>query len=850
MDLIVVVAAIAALFLLIGLSEPLAERLRLPFTVLLAGFGTALGLVALALSQGAAMILDPGVAALLEVPIRANVFLYVFLPTLLFQMALGLNLRRLLDDAAPVLLMAVVAVVVATAMVGLALKPFTALPLAACLLVGAIVSTTDPSAVVSIFRSIQAPPRLTRIVEGESLLNDAAAIALFGLFLTIVMSGVPDPTWGEALGRFPVLLLGGAAFGWLAARAGLALISILPRHPMAQVTLSVALPYIIYIAAERGLSVSGVVAVVAAGATLNWLGPGRLPPASWSYLREVWDILAHWAGALVFVLAALLIPRLLGDLRLADLALIAVVAVAAVAARGVVLWGLLPALALARLSPPVEGPYRVALLWGGLRGAVTLALALAVTESAAVPEEIKREVGILATGFTLFTLLVQGTTLRWMIARLGLDRLSPLDQALSNQVIALALQNVREEVGERARGHDLEREIVRAEAKRFGERLESAREAAREAEEVLDRDRVTLGLVALAGRERDMILEGFRSQLISTRLVERMLSDADRLIERTRAGGRAEYRATARAALGRDGWTRIALVLHNRLRLSGMLSRIISDRFEILLIQRLILRELHGHIGDKIRRIHGKRVADLLQELLRRREEAQDSALEGLRLQFPGYAGELERRYLRRTALRLEEREYDTLLADGLIGRDLHARLLRRIARERAAVERRPPLDLAVARDELIAQVPLFAALEPGMRRRVARALVGRSAQPGEVLLRRGENPRRVSFIASGAAEVETAGQRHRIGRGDMFGQLVMLSPRRLPTQVTAIGHCALLSLDEDRFLGLLRDSPALQEAVLESARRRGLDAEITPERWGNAPPEAPPRRWWPLRRR
>ncbi|MCC6006873.1 MAG: cation:proton antiporter, partial [Rhodobacteraceae bacterium] len=818
MTIIVVVAAIAALFLLIALSEPLAERLRLPFTVLLATFGTALGIAAVALAGGALGVqIDPGFAALLEVPIRANAFLYIFLPTLLFQVALGLNLRRLFDDAVPVLLMAVLAVVVATLAVGFALAPFTTLPLAACLLVGAIVSTTDPSAVVGIFRSIQAPARLTRIVEGESLLNDAAAIALFGLFLTIVMAGVPDPTWGEALGRFPVLLLGGAALGWVVARAGLALIAFLPRHPMAQVTLSVALPYITYIAAERGLGVSGVVAVVVAGGTLNLLGPGRMTPASWSYLREVWDILAHWAGALVFVLAALLIPRLLGDLQLSDMVGIAVVTVAAVAARAIVLWGVLPALSRVRLSTPVEGPYRVALLWGGLRGAVTLALALAVTESAAVPPEIKREVGILATGFTLFTLLVQGTTLRWMIARLGLDRLSPLDQALANQVIALALQNVREEVGERARGHGLEREIVRGEAKRFGERLEAAREQAREAEEVLDRDRVTLGLVALAGRERDMIIEGFRAQLISSRLVERMLSDADRLIERTRAGGRAEYRASARRALGRDGWTRLALVLHNRLGLSGPLARITADRFEILLTQRLILRDLHSHISDKIRRIHGKRVSDLLQELLRRREAQQDAALEGLRLQFPGYAGELERRYLRRTALRLEEREYDALLADGLIGRELHARLLRRIARERAAVERRPRLDLAVARGELIAQVPLFADLDAGTRKRLARALVGRSAAPGEVLLRRGENPRQVTFIASGAAEVETAGQKQRIGRGDMFGQLVMLAPRRMRTQVTAIGHCALLTLDEDRFLRLLRDSPALQEAVLES---------------------------------
>lgn len=96
-----------------------------------------------------------------------------------------------------------------------------------------------------------------------------------------------------------------------------------------------------------------------------------------------------------------------------------------------------------KLSPRVDRPYRVAILWGGLRGTVTLALALAVTENLRVTADIQREIGVHATGFTLFTLLMQGTTLRWIISCLGLDRLSRLDRALSNQVIAVALENVR-----------------------------------------------------------------------------------------------------------------------------------------------------------------------------------------------------------------------------------------------------------------------------------------------------------------------------------------------------------------------------------------------------------------------
>jgi CPA1 family monovalent cation:H+ antiporter len=446
-----------------------------------------------------------------------------------------------------------------------------------------------------------------------------------------------------------------------------------------------------------------------------------------------------------------------------------------------------------------------------------------VTDNLRVTIDIKREVGILATGFTLFTLLVQGTTLRRVITYLGLDKLSPLDRALANQVIAVALANVREEVAGTAKRHELNREIVRSEAKRFAARLDTAMQKAETLDDILDRDRITLGLVALAGRERDMILDTFREQLISARLAERMLSDADRLIERTRSGGRDQYRATGRVSLARGRWYGFAVLLHNRLRMSGPLARMTADRFEIMLNQRLILRDLHGHIDGKIRRIHGRRVADLLHELLKRREDETKSALEGLRLQYPGYAEEIERRFIRRIALRLEEREYDTLRQDGLIGRELFTTLKQELIRKRKRAETRPALDLAVQKTELIRRFPLFAEMSEEGRSQLARVLKARYVQPGDVLMRKWETPREVCFIASGAVEIEMAGQKHRLGRGDMFGQLALLSRQTRRIQVTAISHCALLVLDEPSFRRLMKRSETIRNAVAESAKRRGV---------------------------
>ena len=829
MDLALTIAVVSALFILIGLADPVAARLRLPVAVVLAGIGIALG-------AGASWFwrtdltdaLNPVALAILNLPIRSSLFLYVFLPILIFQVTLSLNLRRMMDDWVPVLVLAVVAVAVATAVVGLALWPFAGMPLMGCLLVGAIVSTTDPSAVVGIFRATPAPQRLARIVEGESLLNDAAAIALFGVFFSILAVGVEGASVGVALAGFPWILLGGGLVGWAAGWGTVALIHRLPDHPLAQVSITVALPFLVYLLADVVLAVSGVVAVVGAGLTVNFLAPGRLAPPTLAKLRDTWDLLAYWAGGLIFVLAALLVPKLLARAVWSDLWLIGVTVVAALVARALILFGLLPLLTGLRLSPRVETPYRLAILWGGLRGAVTLALALAVTESFRIPPDIKREVGIIATGFTLFTLIVQGTSLRWVIHRLGLDRLSALDVALSRQVVAVALQSVRETVSDAARDLGLNRDIVRDEAKRFADRLDKAVASAEDGTDIPDRDRVTLGLVALAGRERDLILDAFRDGLIEADLANRLLADSDRIIERTRVGGRSEYRLAARAGLQTGRAQRVAELLHNRLRLSAMLARLTADRFERIVALRLILRALHGFIDTRIRRIHGRRVADLLHELLDRRMEETDRELEGLQLQFPGYAEDLERRLIRRTTLAQEEREYAALVEDGLIGPELRTALMTGLARRRAALALRPVLDLAVQKADLIGSFPLFSDMDEGSRRALVRGLRTVYAAPGDIILRRSDMPRQVCFIASGAVESDTAGRILRLGRGEMFGHLAVISGKSRKAQVRAITHCTLLALDETRFMDLLRRNTTLRAAVVESASRRGVKLDLS----------------------
>src|SRR5690606_6213515 len=172
-DIALVVVAVALLLLLVAVLQPLAIRLTLPHTVLLAVCGLAIGALIVA---GQATSLQGLTADMLramgEIALPSEALTHLFLPTLLFEAGLALNVRRVLDDFWAIFVLAVVAVVVTTLAIGFSLGMVSELTLAVCLLIGAIVATTDPSAVVGLFRDVGAPRRLGILIDGESLLND------------------------------------------------------------------------------------------------------------------------------------------------------------------------------------------------------------------------------------------------------------------------------------------------------------------------------------------------------------------------------------------------------------------------------------------------------------------------------------------------------------------------------------------------------------------------------------------------------------------------------------------------------------------------------------------------------
>jgi CPA1 family monovalent cation:H+ antiporter len=820
-DIVLGVFAVATLLGMVSLLLPLAERVGVPYVVLLAGVGCTIGLaVALGGDLPGTGMLGDMLATLRSFKLTAEVFLFVFLPALLFQTALNIDVRRLAEEIGPILLLAVVGVVISTVVVGVALWGASGTPLLACLILGAILATTDPVAVVAIFREIGAPRRLGLLVEGESLFNDAAAIALFTLFVAM-LTGTRSASVSNAAYVFVTDFAGGLAFGYVVGRLSFFLVPFLRDHNLAGSTLTIALAYLTFIIADHYLDVSGVVAAVAAGLVVSYEGRRRLSPSNFESLLRNWEQIGFWASSLIFLFAAMLIPGLLRNAGLREVWLLVVLILSAGAARAVTLYGLLPLLSGLGLAQKVEGSYKLVILWGGMRGAVSLALALAATENEALPPEIRQFIATLATGFVLFTLFVTAPTLYPLMRFLKLDRLSPAELSLRDRVMGLSLSTISADLGGIAERHGIAEDVTDEATSRYRRHVHAAAELAEENAQIPPASRLRTALAILVEREQEYYLAYFEARTMTRRAVLLLLSQVNRLRDATKGSGIDEYRPTATRELGFSPYFRLCLFLHRRLRIETPLGRELADRFEVTLATRVVVHELIRFDERELRVLFGAGIAETLEDELAGRAAALDQAIEALKLQYPSYARALQMQFLTLTAIRLEGERYRRLLSESIVPPEVYNDLQRDLARRRRVAERRPPLDLGLQREQLVERVPMFASLPPDRRRAIGRLLRPQLAYPGEVIVKKGERGESMYFISSGAVEVIVGPAPVRLGTGDFFGELALLQNRPRSADVVALGYCQLLSLARRDMRRLLKSDRALRAQIYAIARQR-----------------------------
>lgn len=375
------------LLLVVSIVAIIVRQFRIPYTVALVLAGLILSL-----------------RSPLEIEVTPELILSLFLPPLVFEAAFQLDLERLRKNLVTIVLLAIPGVVLTMFIVGGIIAWGTTLPLGVALIFGALVAATDPVSVVAIFRKIGAPKRLEVLLEGESLFNDGTAIVLFNLALAAVLTG--EFNLIDGLLDFARVAGGGVLIGlllgWLVSR----LIGRIDDY-LVETTLTTVLAFGAYLLAEQ-FHVSGVLAVVLAGVVSGNLSSREMSPTTRIVVFNFWEYVAFLANSAVFLLLGLEIdvPALASAWQPILWAILAVLV-----SRGVGIYG------LSRLGTDIPERWRHVLFWGGLRGAIALALALSLPPAIG---PVRSTVLVMTFGVVLFTLLGQGLSMDPLIKRLGL----------------------------------------------------------------------------------------------------------------------------------------------------------------------------------------------------------------------------------------------------------------------------------------------------------------------------------------------------------------------------------------------------------------------------------------------
>ncbi len=379
-----------------------ARRFRLPYTVALVLAGLALGIVHL---------FDPP-------PLTKELLYAVFLPGLLFEAAFHLEFRDFWRDRIAITALAVPGVAATIALTAVILEPIiktfelgTSFGWPHAVVFGALIAATDPIAVVGMFKTLGAPRRLSILVEGESLLNDGTAIVLFALALDIVL-GSRVSAVGLVV-EFVRIVGGGLAVGLL---VGLGITQIIRQidDPMIEITLTTIAAYGSFLAAEQ-FELSGVIATVTAGMLCgNYAARTGMSPSTRIAAETFWEYIAFALNSIVFLLVGLRVH--IGELAHAWALILAAYA-AVTLARAAVVFGV-SALNRAKGSDMWPASWSAVLTWGGLRGSLSMVLALALPAALA-----QRDLLITVTfGVVLLSILLQGLTMGPLLRKLGVVR--------------------------------------------------------------------------------------------------------------------------------------------------------------------------------------------------------------------------------------------------------------------------------------------------------------------------------------------------------------------------------------------------------------------------------------------
>ncbi len=443
--------ALLSVFSLLAISSGvyfLAERIRLPYTVILVATGT---FVLVPLSMFAPFDF------LREFTLTPELLLYVFLPILIFESAYNIDIRRLFENFIAISALSVISLLVSAVVAAAALfwlLPLIGLPVPfiLCFLFGALISATDPVAVLALFKEIGAPRRLTLLFEGESIFNDGTAVALFLVVLSIAQTGWHGTSSViEGLAMFSIMIVGGVLLGIVLGGLFVKAIDYARSNEFVQIALMIVLAHFTFLLSDyisqhfsivgHSIHISAIISTTIASIIMGNYGRAKILPHAQEFVEKFWTESAFLANSLVFILIGFIFVSL--PIALMPFLAPIVLAVLIVAlARAFSIYPIVWILNQLAKEEHIPISWQHLMAWGSLRGALAITMVLLIPDDlvfhgwtlASTPKEF---ILALTIGCIFATLFLKATTIKAFSRRLGIGTLTELETLEYQEATAL-----------------------------------------------------------------------------------------------------------------------------------------------------------------------------------------------------------------------------------------------------------------------------------------------------------------------------------------------------------------------------------------------------------------------------
>lgn len=759
--------------------------------------------------------------------IDPHVILYVFLPTLIFEAAFAMDVHTFRKSVANASILAIPGIIIAMFLTGaLAIGinkagiGLTQWGWSMALMFGAVVSATDPVAVVSLLKELGASKKLGTLIEGESLLNDGTAIVIFMVFFLGFT--------GEASGASPVVdfvrvSVGGTLVGIIVGALTINWVRRVFNDALVEISVIIAAAYITFYMCEHFFHVSGVLGLVALGLAMASVGRTRISPEVEHFLHEFWELAAFIANTLIFLIVGVVIAQQ-AVITGTNLLLLGIIYVGVHVIRIIVIALFYPA--MKRIGYGLSKKDSYVLWWGALRGAIGLALALIVAGEESIPEEIRNQFLFLTAGLVTLTLLVNATTIKYLVGKLGLTKISPAKALMRSNANLYLRQST-------------ENSIEKLKEDRFMNRANwgAVREYLPKTGDETDVEDIKIETIAetrrrILEKEKSSYWYQFRDGLLGPVAVRRLSDGMDDILD---AGGMIPL--SARKDLEESWKTPKILNWMQGLPVVGKLSkRAFFDRLaisydsargfveaqeEALKLVESMYRGLKSDDSIKNKEEEEATLAIIEEEINENRIHGL-TFLRNLRKNMPEIYSAIATRQAIRSMLNYEKRTVERLQKNGRLESDEVKKMISYIEVRMKRLMDSPPSVEMPDPVELLKDVPWLQNLGPKILEKVVSLFQTKVFTVGEKIIRQSHHDDGFFFIARGTVKV-TIGDKvvDILPHGHFIGEIAGLTGLPRAAEVTAESPVTVLYMSSANMNQIMNESPLLEKRLWKIAGSR-----------------------------